>query len=529
MGSGESKSAPASTVEGNKSAHTSTLEGNKSAPAGKKVRTFKLDPKSSIDANTLSGVADVLDLDIDIEVIAPNASFGMPPRSSSIGRSKVGQSPGRSISTRATFVAPSGPPPSGAIQRGRTAQRSDPNTQRAGSHARVAESTTAAGQQNNVGSNEQTTTSDIDNEVFVRLTRYLARKFYIDLSPTTALVISLSAHILGVWLIARWLEASQLTRPAASIVSDMFIEKESMRKNLDKASDVITPIATSLSTVYWRNKAHQAKMTQDHWKCVICLVACIGVMIIVSFLSSKSTVAGNGGIEQKSSDNLDLVVTKLSKYTDSAAFVLSILCDSASALSSKYFDQEIKDVCKTLELTEKIAEKIITAFDETGKALWKMLSSTKIKRILNELLTKDAFIAFKNFRIGSMTKEIFEITKGDDGSLMGVLKLVSYVNKNKPNLWISRVAGYEYTSETPSGLAYNILSNVVKTRTKGFTDQEIKEILAGTYNQKADDPTELTTIIKYLKSDDYTYDIRNNKLTDKLKGDIAKAKLLITN
>lgn len=520
MGSGESKSAPAST-----------LEGNKSANAGK--RTFKLDPKSSIDANTLSGVADVLGLDINIEVIAPNASFGMPPRSSSIGRSKVEQSPGRSISTRATFVAPSGPPPSGAIQRGRTAKRSDQennrNTQRAGSHTRVVtpESTTAAGQQNNVGSNEQITTRDMDNELFARLARRLARKINIDISPTSALVLSIVVHLLGGFLLARWLDVAQFTRPIASIVSEPFKEKESIGETLVKANDVIMPIATSLVTVYGRYRAHQAKMTKDHLVCIITLLVCIGIMIMVSFSSRTGTVAGIGGIqEQKSLDNLDRVVSKLSKDTESTAFVLSILCDSASSLSrSYYFDQEIKDVCKTLELTEKIAEKIITAFGETGKALWKMLSSDKIKHILNTLLTNDAFIAFKNFRIGSVTKEDFDITKGDDGSLMGVLKLVSYVNKNKPDLWIAHVAHSDYKAETPFVLAYHILSNVVKTRKNSFTDQEINAILAGHYEPTDDDPTELKNIIKYLKSNDYIYDINNNKLRD----DITKAKLLIKN
>jgi hypothetical protein len=499
MGSGESKSAPAST-----------LEGNKSAPAGK--RTFKLDPKSSIDANTLSGVADVLDLDINIEVIAPNASFGMPPRSSSIGHSKVGQSPGRSMSTRTTFVAPVRPPPSGAIQRGRTAQRSDkeinPNTQRAGSLTRVTpEHTTVSGQ---VGSNEQITPSGMDNELFARLARNLARKINVNITPTSALVLSMAVHVLGVFQITRWLDVAQFARPLAVT-----------------ATDQIVPIATSLVTVYWRYRAHQAKITSDQWVCIITLLVCIGIMIMDSFSSRTSTVAGIGGIQaRKSLDNLDRVVTKLSKDADSTAFVLSILCDSASSLSRSYFDQEIKDVCNTLELTEKIAEKIITAFGETGTALWKMLSSDKIKSILKTLLTKDTFIAFKNFRIGSMKKDEFDITKGDDWNLMGVLKLVSYVNKNKPDLWIEHVADSEYKAETPAVLAYHILSKLVKPRTKGFTDPEINAILAGNYEPTVDDPTELKNIIKYLKSNDYTYDTGYN---DKLIGDINKAKLLIKN
>ena len=125
-----------------------------------------------------------------------------------------------------------------------------------------------------------------------------------------------------------------------------------------------------------------------------------------------------------------------------------------------------------------------------------------------------------------MKKDDFDITKGDDGNLMGVLKLVSYVNKNKPDLWIEHVADSGHKAETPAVLAYHILSNVVKTRTKGFTDPEINAILAGDYEPTDDDPTELKNIIKYLKSNDYTYDTGYN---DKLRDDIYKAKRLIKN
>jgi hypothetical protein len=526
MGSGESKSAPASTLEGNKSANASTLEGNKSAPAGK--RTFKLGPKSSIDADTLSGVADVLGLDIDIESIAPNASFGMPQGSTSIGRSKVGQSPGRkntSKNTRTTTVFED--PPSGAIQRGRTIKRpeeNDRNPKRGVSHTRVTpEPTTASGQQNNVESNEQITPSGMDNELFARLARHLARKINIDISPTSALALSMAINVLGVFLLARWLDVAQFARPLAYKVSDLFKDNEAVKETLVTATNHM-PMLTSLATVYGRYRVYQAKMTKDHLVCIITLLVCIGIMIMVSFSSRTSTVPEIEDV--KSLANLERVVTNLSKDEDSAAFVLSILCDSASGLSGGWsYDTELRNVCSTLKLTDKISEKIITAFGETGKALWKMLSSDKIKRILNELLTKDAFIAFKNFRIGSTTKPDFEITKGDDGNLMGVLKLVSYVNKNKPNLWIARVAGSDYKADTPSGLAYHILSNVVETSSNGFTDQEINAILAGTYNQKTDDPTELKNIIKYLKSNDYTYNIGD----DKLRNDITKAKRLIEN